>query len=137
MSHSKQSPIGTEHGHNDPPRRVWTQRFSLSMLQNSNQNLKQHVLSMTGYSTSKKNTPLYLSLLLTRYVCLRFFQQYQRKLTFVVGNDLKDPDSRVWTHRVIQSSLQLVLSMDTTIHPEGSGHSDPCSVIVFIIIKEN
>ena len=111
------------------------------MLQNSNRNLKQHVLNVTGYSASKRNTPLYLSLLLTlyspRYDCLRFFQQYQRKLTFVVGNDLKDPDSRVWTQRVIQSSLQLVLSMDTTIHPEGPGHSDPRSVIVFIIITEN
>ena len=64
-SHSKQSPIGTVHGHNDPPRRVWTQRSSLSMLQNSNRNLKQHVLNVTGYSASKRNTPLYLSLLLT------------------------------------------------------------------------
>ena len=53
----------------------------------------------------------------------------------VFGNDLKDPDSRVWTHRIIQSSLQLVLSMDTMIHPEGSGHSDPRSVCYKTLTK--
>ena len=53
----------------------------------------------------------------------------------VFGNDLKDPDSRVWTHRVIQSSLQLVLCMDTMIHPEGSGHSDPRSVCYKTLIE--
>ena len=100
--------------------RVWTQRVIQSSL--------QLVLSMDttihpeGSGHSDPRSVIVFIIITENYL-------------LVFGNDLKDPDSRVWTQRVIQSSLQLVLSMDTMIHPEGSGHSDPRSVCYKTLTK--